>query len=215
MVLKQNLMTPETQDAPFDAAAGRSRLARVYAEALYAAAAKRQQADAVGDELEAFARDVVAKNSKVEAFLASAAVGRKAKAPLLAKATDGRASDVFRNFLGVLNQHDRLGLIRSIAAAYRDMRDQLAGRARIKVRAAAPLPDDQQAALKTALGKMLNKEPVLDVHVEPDLLGGMIVQVGDTVYDTTIRTRMAALRTQLLARGSYEIQSRRDRFRTG
>ena len=63
---------------------------------------------------------------------------------------------------------------------------------------------------------MLKQQPVLDVRVDPDLLGGMVVQVGDRVIDTSVRTRLQTLRTLLLDKGSsyvVENQGRRDHQR--
>ena len=69
-----------------------------------------------------------------------------------------------------------------------------------------------QARLRVELQKKFQHEPVLILHVDPTILGGLKVRVGDTVYDSTVRTRLNNLRNQLIARSSHEIQSRRDRF---
>src|SRR5438105_13508107 len=91
----------------------KARVARVYAEALLAVAAKQGAAEAVGDELAAFVRDVLDANKDVEAFLASPAVGRKAKAAALDAALAGRASELLRGLLAVLARNGRLDLLRA------------------------------------------------------------------------------------------------------
>ena len=58
------------------------------------------------------------------------------------------------------------------------------------------------------------KEPVLHTRVDPDLLGGLVVRVGDWLYDASVRTRLADIRDQVIQRSSHEIQSGRDRFRS-
>ncbi|MBY0513297.1 MAG: F0F1 ATP synthase subunit delta, partial [Gemmataceae bacterium] len=68
------------------------------------------------------------------------------------------------------------------------------------------------AALTQTLAAALGKTPILVVRPNPALLGGLVVHVGDTVYDTSVRSKLQTARTKLLARGSHEIQSRRDRF---
>jgi F-type H+-transporting ATPase subunit delta len=185
-----------------DAGTVQARLARVYAEALITAALK-QGPDAVGSvctELTALVGDLAA-HPDAAAFLASPAVGKKAKAAALAAALAGHASDLLRGLVGVLAQNNRLGLLRNVAAAYRQLLDVRVGRVRVKVTAAVPLGDEQQAALAANLKQLLgDREPVLDVRVDPDLLGGLVVQVGDSVIDTSVRSRLQSIRTLLLAR---------------
>ena len=59
---------------------------------------------------------------------------------------------------------------------------------------------------------MLRREPVLELTVDPTLLGGLVVRVGDNLFDGSVRTRIDTLRKQLIERSSHEIQSGRDRF---
>ena len=60
------------------------------------------------------------------------------------------------------------------------------------------LSDTQRTALSSTLTDILKQQPILAVRVDPDLLGGMIVQIGDRVIDTSVRTRLQSLRTLLL-----------------
>ena len=122
---------------------------------------------------------------------------------MLAAGFEGGASPLFRKFLGVLNENGRLDLLPAIDAAYQKLRDTAAGRVRVKVTAAAYLADNQVAELKSILKDTLNADPVLDIWIDPDLLGGLVVQVGDKVYDTSVRTRLANLRTHLMASGTH------------
>jgi F-type H+-transporting ATPase subunit delta len=55
-------------------------------------------------------------------------------------------------------------------------------------------------------------EPVIETNIDEGLLGGMVVQVGDWLFDGSVRTRLEQLRKQLMVRRNYEIQGRRDRF---
>lgn len=190
------------------------RIARVYAEALLSVADQRGQAEDIGRELRALVTDVYAKSPEIEATLASPAVRRSAKAPVLERAFKSNVSELLFNFLMVLNGKDRLTLVRHVAAAYRDILDQRAKRVRVTVRSAVPLTAAQTEQLKAAIGQATGLEPVVQAKVDESLLGGMIVQVGDQVFDSSVRYRIEAIRNQLLARSSYEIQAGRDRFST-
>jgi F-type H+-transporting ATPase subunit delta len=191
---------------------GALRVAQVYAEALLNVAEKRGAVDDIFAELDTLVRDVFRTEPQFAEFLASGAVGRDKKAAVLRSVFEPRAGELFLNFLLVLNNHDRLGLLRPIRDAYRDLRDQRAHRMRVQVRSAAPLADDQRDRLRRELQETFHLEPILETYVDPDLLGGMQVRVGDWVYDASVRTRLETIRNQIMARSSYEIQSGRDRF---
>jgi F-type H+-transporting ATPase subunit delta len=183
------------------------RLARVYAEALMANAVKAGQADAVGAELEELCR-VIFSQGNVANYVATPVVSWRSKEPVLAQALGGRVSDLVRNFVGVLNKNGRLGMIGEIHAAYLRLLDDAAGRVKVTVKSAVPLGPDQQSALTNTLASALKKQPILNLQVDPDLLGGVVVQVGDRIIDTSVRTRIQALRTQLMERGaSYVLQN--------
>ena len=108
----------------------------------------------------------------------------------------------------------RLILIRHVAAAYHDLLDQLAKRVRVSVRTAVPLSDAQTEHLRQAVGHATGMEPVISAQIDPAVLAGMIVQVGDQVFDSSVRTRIDNIRNHLLARSNNEIQAGRDRFST-
>jgi F-type H+-transporting ATPase subunit delta len=196
----------------FHADVGAQRVARVYAEALLNAAEKRGEVDAVFEQLEALVREVFRADPQFAEFLASGAVGRDKKAAVLRSVFENRAGELFLNFLMVLNHHDRLDLLGLIFDAYRDLRDQRARRIRVRVRSAVPLPDDQRDRLRQELHDTFHLEPLLENEVDPDLLGGMVVRVGDWVYDASVRTQLDTIRNQIIARSSHEIQSGRNRF---
>jgi F-type H+-transporting ATPase subunit delta len=183
-----------------------ARIARVYAEALLGVAARDGQEEAVGAELDAVVRDILGKYPQIAAFFDSPAISRRSRAPVLSEVMAG-SNPVVQNFLGVLNQNGRLDLLRHVAVAYRGLLDRKGGRTRVKVRSAVALSDDQQQALRQTLTESLHKEPILDLVIDPDLLGGVVVQVGDKVYDSSVRARLAALRTQLTARGTNVVKA--------
>jgi F-type H+-transporting ATPase subunit delta len=180
-----------------------ARIAQVYAEALMAAARKAGQVDSIGEELTALVDGVIGEKPQIEAFLTSGAIGRKARGPILDSALTTGTSELVRNFVGVLNLNNRLGLLRPIAATYRQLRDEASGVVRVRVASAVPLSDAQQARLKNTLSAALGSDPVIDLRTDPDLLGGLVVHVGDRVYDTSVRTRLETLRTHLMASGSH------------
>jgi F-type H+-transporting ATPase subunit delta len=216
-------MNPRDQHLPGNGAplhptvfdVGTQRVAKVYAEAIVRAAESRHEGDDFYQELEALVKHVFSADPRLEAFLSSGAISKHAKAEVIRSAFTGRASDLFLNALLVLNDHERLDLLRPIVAAYRELRDQRQGRIRVLVRSAVPLPDDQRAHLQEQLRETFHKEPLLETQVDGDLLGGMVVRVGDWLYDHSVRSQLETIRDQIIARSSHEIQSGRDRFSSG
>jgi F-type H+-transporting ATPase subunit delta len=188
------------------------RVARVYAEALVNAADRQGQADAVLGELEALVRDVFRADPLLEQFLAGGVISRRRRGEVIRAVFAKRAGQLLVNLLLVLNEHDRLGLLRTVLVEARRLRDKRAGRTRIEVRSAVPLADEQLDRLRRQLRDAFHLEPVLEPRVDADLLGGLVVRVGDWVYDSSVRTRLDTIRNQLIERSSHEIQSRRDRF---
>jgi F-type H+-transporting ATPase subunit delta len=203
---------PARQETVLDV--GTQRVARVYAEAMLRAAEKHRQVDELLEELETLVGPIFNTDPQFEAFLCSGVIGRDRKAGVIRSVFEGRASELLINLLLVLNDHERLELLRPIAAAYRELRDARSGRIRVQVRSAAPMLDDQQDRLRQQLREAFQKEPVLDKEIDPELIGGMVVRVDDWVYDRSVRAELEDIRNQLIARSSYEIQSRRDRFRS-
>lgn len=188
------------------------RLAKVYAEALLNAAGQQGSTQEVLEEYESLLSDVFSADSRLEDMLTSAAIGRGQKTDLIQKAFAGRASDLFLHYLLVLNDHDRLELLRGILATARELEEKRAGRLRVLVRSATPLEDDQQERLKQELRSTFHGEPVIEAQVDPELLGGLVVRVGDWMFDGSVRTRLRTLRDQLIERSSHEIQSGRNSF---
>jgi F-type H+-transporting ATPase subunit delta len=191
-----------------------ARIARVYAEALLAAAEPQGQAETVHEELFSLIHDVFPVAPDFESFLHNLAIGRDTKEPAIRSALEGKASETFLNFLLVLNQHERLELLRPISAVYRELLDRRAHRVRVLVKSAVPLSDDQRDQVVHRLRESMKNEPVLDLKVDPDLIGGLVVQVGDWRYDGSVRNRLLNLRNKLIESSSHEIQTGRDRFRS-
>src|SRR5262249_4489645 len=112
------------------------RLARVYAEALLTAAEKAGKADAIWDDFVSLVGNPLrASDSPADpaALMASSIIPRGRKEQVIRKALQGKADDLFVNFLLVLNQHNRLDIIRAVAAEYRGRLDARARRLRVQV----------------------------------------------------------------------------------
>jgi F-type H+-transporting ATPase subunit delta len=173
---------------------------------------ERRAEDGLLEELRSLVEGVFEAEPRLEIMLASPAVGRDRKAALLQAAFAGRASETFLNFLNVLNDHDRLDLLRSVHKEYERLLDRRKRRVHVQVRTAVPLPQDQRDRLAATVSDLLKVEPILEEQVDPSLLGGIVVRVGNWMFDASVRNTLQDIRHQLITRGSHELQSRRDHF---
>ena len=186
---------------------------RSYAEALLNAASKEGQAEEALDELDAILGDVLAANPRFAALLFQVGGPVADRDRILTATFEGRALPVVVRSLRVLNRHGRLNLLGAIARTARALWDRRENRRPVSVRSAVPLDDDQQARLREKLSALLGgATPVLTVTHDPSLIGGLVVQIGDDVYDASVRRRLQLLRQQLVVSRTREIQSRRDQL---
>jgi F-type H+-transporting ATPase subunit delta len=189
---------------------GSKAVARVYADAFLQAAG-----DGAGELLEEFTSlqdDVLAKQPEFARLLTGRSLSRDEKVRLIDKVIAPRASELFTSFLRVLARHDRLDVLPAILHEAHVRHEKALGRRRVTVTSAVPLSEDALARVRDRIRSTLSFEPVIVPNVDPKVLGGLVIQVGDTVYDTSLRARLNQLRTRLRQRSSYEIQSGRDRF---
>lgn len=199
-----NHETTHADHAPADI--GAQRVARVYAEALLNAAARSGQAEDVLGELDSLLDDVFTQAPDLEVLLTSGAVGRTLRSEAIEKGFAGRASELFAQFLRVLNDHERLDLLRAIRAAGHELYNERHRRLRVHVTAAVPLTDEQMSRLADRVRQKFGLEPVLVTTVDSSLLGGLRIQIGDRLIDASVRTRLNKIRNQLLARSSHGSQ---------
>lgn len=106
-------------------------------------------------------------------------------------------SEMGYNFLGLLARRRALALLPRVLAEFESAADAAQGVQRVEVRTAVPLEETQQRRIAQGLAAALGKEVRLVARVEPALLGGMVVRVGDRVMDGSTRGRLQAMRQTL------------------
>lgn len=183
-----------------------------YAEALLKAAEGSGEADGVLEEIEEIDREVYRPHPKFVELLNTSQVSEWERERISDDLFKDRASDLVYRFLRVLNRHGRLGLLPAVAVEMRRAWNKRRNQVPVDVRTAAPLDDAQRTALAERLGRMIGATPILDLSTDPSLIGGMVIRVGDYVYDASVKNRLEQLRQRLIEGKTHEIQSRRDQF---
>ena len=167
-------------------------VAALYSKALLGAAGSR--VDQIVSELEAVVRDCLDRNPKLETALSSPRISEEAKESLLNRVFQGKVDKTLLNFLKVLSRRRRLGALRAIQHATTALRDQRLGRVSVQVTSAQPLTDAQKTDIVARLKASLGITAILAEKVDPSLLGGLIIRVGDRVYDGSALGKIQVLR---------------------
>jgi len=204
---------PETEKSGMSKGdVGDESIAAVYAKALMSATEAAGQTDIVLAQLDSFITDVLDKLPRLDSILSSRLISADEKIAILDKAIGQEAARLFVSFLKVLAKNGRLDSLRAVRREARKIVDRIRGRVPVHVTTAVEIDGGLQQQLTIALRGMLGAEPVLQVSTRPDLIGGLVLRIGDTVYDGSIATRLARLREHMIDRSVHEIQSGRDRF---
>jgi len=174
-------------------------IARNYAETLLELA-RRNGGQATVEEFGA-AMELVAATMdepRVREFLSTPRIGMDERKATLRAALQGRVPDLFLRFVMVVVDKRRQALLGDIAHEYRERVDELTGRVRVQVTISHAPDAALQQQITTALTQRLGKTVIPAFTVDPDLLGGMIVRVGDEILDGSVRARAQGLRRRLM-----------------
>lgn len=139
-----------------------------------------------------------AESAELRNFLTSPAVDRKDKHGVIEKlAARLGTSKIVRNFLFVIVDHSRTALLPEIVATFRTVMRQRQGVTEADIASATELSAAQKAELASTIERITGKRVEAKYSLRPELLGGAVVRVGDTIYDGSLRTRLDELRTRL------------------
>jgi len=192
--------------------AASQEIAAIYAKALLSAAETAGKTAKIVED----AAEIVgwlAGEPKFEQVLASELLGDDEKQGIIDRVFVPRYDGTLIDFLRILSRRDRLGLLRPILRELARQHSEIRGNIRVQVTTATALSDAAATQLAKALRPLVAGEPQLEITVDPELIGGAVVRIGDTVYDGSVARQLQRLESQMINRSVHEIQSRRDRFR--
>jgi F-type H+-transporting ATPase subunit delta len=173
-------------------------VARNYAEALFELGERSGNTARYADLMDAVAA-AVDNTPAVQGVMMSPRVPKPAKSRILAAALQGVPRE-FVLFLQALVKRNRHTLLREIASEYHGLLDLKLNRVRAAVILARPADEALQRTIAEALSRQLQKEVIPAFSVDPEILGGTIVRIGERIHDGSLRRRVVKLRRQLLAR---------------
>lgn len=174
-------------------------LSRRYSKALFEMALEASREDVLGQEFERFVASY--NGSPLREVLNNPAfeLGSR-KQVLLRVSKELELSTLAENFLGLLLERDRMSFLPSIVASYFRLLNEHKGRVEAKVRVAAPLEPRQREQLRSSLSGVSGKEVILHEQNDPELIGGVVVELAGRIYDGSVRTQLERMK-QKIARG--------------
>jgi F-type H+-transporting ATPase subunit delta len=174
-------------------------IARNYAEALIDLAQKDGDLAKWGDMIEQVSV-AMQSDRKLAAFLASPRVGAPEKNRILGQALEGQVPLPFLRFIQAMVKNRRQMLIPHVATEYRSLVDVVENRVHAAVTVSRESSDAEKQMIAERLTKVVGKQVVPHFTVNPAILGGVIVRVGDTVLDGSMRKRLATLKSRMIGR---------------
>jgi F-type H+-transporting ATPase subunit delta len=170
-----------------------------YATALADIALEQGAADPVKKQLDDFGA-AYAESAELRNVLANPAVERTAKHGVIEKlATRLGASRIVRNFLFVIVDNQRTHLLPEILQSFEEVIRQRQGAAEADVTSASELTAPQKTLLQQTLERLTGRKIQAKYSLDPALLGGAVVRIGDTIYDGSVRNRLNQMRARLAA----------------
>jgi F-type H+-transporting ATPase subunit delta len=174
-------------------------IAKNYAEALLDLAQKEGDLAKWGRLIDQVS-EAMQSDLKVRTFLESPRVSAADKNKLLTSAFEGQVPPTFLQFLHALVRNRRQMLIPQVATQFHTLVDVVENRVHAAVTVAKPASEADQKVIAERLSKVVGKQVVPHFYVNPAVIGGLVVRVGDTVLDGSVRKRLATLKSKMLGR---------------
>lgn len=173
------------------------RVARRYARALFQAALRTQAVDAVNEALQQLLR-TLHEQPPLRYLLLNPLVPRERKQQMVQESIGRQTHPLLASLLNVLVDKRRERLLPEVARGFSELRDEHLGIVRVRAVTAYPLDSQQEQALIRSLERRTSKTVVLETQVDPSLIGGILVRIGDTIIDGSVRGQLQRLRQYLL-----------------
>jgi F-type H+-transporting ATPase subunit delta len=175
--------------------------ARVYAKALFDIGVEEQAVGTIYDDLQAVSAAIGGLDAELQAFFKMPQFRREDKRRILKAAFEDKVGRPVLGLILLLVEKRREPLLDNVVEEFEHYRDQHEGRLQASVTTARKMDADLAEALRAALEQQTKKTVVLDERIDPEVLGGIRVTLGDSVIDGTVRRGLQDMRRSLAATG--------------
>jgi F-type H+-transporting ATPase subunit delta len=167
-------------------------IAQVYARSLFEVASDQDKTDDIREQLGQFA-DAMEEDRDLQIFFFSPYFSTKEKEEALDRAISG-ADEIFVNFLKLLIENHRMPVIFRVRRGYETLWEEANKLLPVSVTSAVELDEKTVKELGDRIADQTGRRVELSAHVDPDVLGGIVVRVGDSILDASVRNRLDQLR---------------------
>jgi len=175
----------------------RSEISKRYAKAIFDIAREEGKSEEYFAELKGF-NDLLEQNASLKGFMVNPVFAKADKMIVLDQVADKAAlSPIMRNFLRILIEKGRIGSLAEIQDWYQESLDRISGRVRVQVVTAYKLSADLEEKLRLKMEEVTGKQVEMNVERDQSLIGGIVVKVGDTLYDGSILAQLNSIRELL------------------
>ncbi len=181
------------------------RIADVYAEALFDLAQEQQRVVELHAELDELLKLWNAEPDFAK-FMSSPALETDARSRGLEKMFRGKLDDTVLNTLLVMNEHGRAALVPALHRRFVLRKEDAANEIEVKITSACELSAKQKAEAIQVAVEASNRKPVVEYRVDPDILGGLILQVGELRLDNSLRRHISVLSEDLFDRADRGLE---------
>ncbi len=178
-----------------------------YADALFDLAREQSLIEAVRDELTELVHLERTEQAFAD-FLHSRALDDDYRAASLEKMLRGRISDLVLNTLQIMNRHGRSGYLTGLLESYIDRQNAAANQVVAHAVTAVALSAEEQESVRAITAEVSGKQPLMTFHVDPGVLGGLLLRVGDMRFDATVQWHLRETRRRLAEHGERGIEVR-------
>ena len=172
------------------------KIEKVYSEAVFELAKEKNLADELKNELDALA-EIFDAAPELGRFLSAPTINFAEKLAVLEKTFKGKVSEISYNLLCVVTEKGRAALIPQIAEDYRNRWYEMKNIAEVKVTTSVPLGDSLRAKLKAKLESVMKKTVILTEKVDPAIMGGIVINYGNTMMDGSVKAKLEAVQKQI------------------
>jgi F-type H+-transporting ATPase subunit delta len=174
-----------------------SNISKRYARAFFEIANEQKQIEPYYNELNQFA-SVMVENKSLKDFLANPIFEQASKKGVVDNIISKlKLSGMTVSFLRLLVDKKRIDIVEDIVVCYRQFMDETLKKVRVNVKTAFPLSDEMRTFISVSLEKSLGKKVEMTVEEDSTLLGGVVIGVGDTLYDGSIKNQLNNMRNLL------------------
>lgn len=184
-------------------------LSEIYAQSLYEladAAGGREAVEQVVGELEAVI-ELARSDRSFGEFLSSRVLKQSDRSRSLRSMFEGKVHDLSLKFLLILNEKGRLGHLVPIVGSLDEIAQRAFGRVEVDVYTADALEGDELERVKSQLNESLGRETVVHAYTDSSMIGGVRMQIGDTLIDASVAARLRKMRDQLASEGTARLRA--------